>query len=173
MTDYSYHKKDTIKETVKRYIYGILWQIPWLSGLFGLSWYIRQNSTEWLSRYFDLFVIQKNAVQLEEKTQLLKESLSLSNPLRYADYLSALSSSTFAKAKASTLEQTIQLLSGFFNGFLTVIWIIALFIAIKKVFAYVQQKSMENEIANAVVEKILPVLLEHQKSLSSESNKSN
>ena len=166
MTAYSYNKKDSVKETVKRYIFGIFWQVPWLAGLFALSWYIRQNSENWLVRYFDLFIVQKNAVQLEEKTQLLKSTLSLSNPLRYADYLSALSSSTFAKAKASTLEQTIDLLSACFNGLLTVVWIIACIIAIKKVFAYVNQKSMENEIANAVVEKILPILLEHQKAVS-------
>lgn len=171
MTDYLYNKKNSAKEAVKRYFFGICWQVPWLSGLFGLSWYLHQNTTEWLSRYFQLSGYQKTAVQLEEKTQLLKETLSLSNPIKYADYLNTLTSSTFAKAKASTLEQTIDLLSGFINFILAAILIFSIIVAIKKVFSYVNRKSMENDIANAVVEKILPVLIEYNKQTTSNQNK--
>ena len=61
------------------------------------------------------------------------------------------------------VEQTVDLLSAISNGLLSLVWIIALIYGIKKVFQYTYQKTTENDIANAVVEKILPILLEHQK----------
>ena len=154
----SFKTNDTLWDTVKRFISGIFWQVPWLSAVGGGSWFVKQNLQTYLETYFDLFLYQKNAVDLQERTEAIQNTLSLTNPLRYADYISALSASTFASAKASTVEQAIHLISGLTNGILSVIWIIACIYAVIRVFKHVHQKTMENDIANQVVEKLLPIL---------------
>ena len=147
-------------DKIKRLIISVLWQVPWFGSVWIVIWYVQKNLVTYLTVAFELSAHINNAHLLSERTNLLKKGLSLTNPMGYADYIGAVSADIFAQAKVSTIQQTIRLLSGFFDGVLDIVWMIACVYAFFRVLRTYKSKTQENDIANAVVSKLLPILTE-------------
>lgn len=161
----TFKKHNSIKDKLLRFLSGILWQVPWLSCLYGIGYYIQKKLPDYLNIYFDLSTAQRISRALQIRVNVLQDTLSLSNPFNIGEYVSALTASSFAKAKESTLEKTIEFLIGFYEGIFHFIFICAVIYAFFRILRYYHERSLENNIANKVVQKLIPILKEihHQK----------
>ena len=151
-------KNNSVIDKIKCLATSVLWQLPWLGGLFVIIWYVKKNLMTYLMISFELNTHVLNANILGERTKLIKKSLSLTNPMGYADYAGAVSADLFAQAKVATLQQTVQFLNNFCVGLLDIVWVITCIYAVIRVLRLYRTKKQENDIANAVVAKIIPIL---------------
>lgn len=158
-------KKTVLSDThpLKRFVSSILVQIPWFTLFSALVWYGKKNTAFFLERSFDLWSVQKNASFLQGRTDLYQKALSLTSPSTYADYIASLTASTFSTARVTTMEQTIHLLSFLFESGLTLIWFLGAFYAVLRIFKSYRRRTTENDIANLVVAKLVPILEEMTK----------
>lgn len=156
----SFYKNSSVLSNLKRFIGGILFQIPWFSLFSGFIWYAQTHAISFLNHYFEVEEAQKTAFLLRQKTKAIEETLSFVNPLKLADYISSLTASTFATAKVSTLEQTVHTFSFLVENVLTFMWFLGAFYVFVRAFRFYTEKTRENNIANLVIEKLIPVLEE-------------
>lgn len=126
--------------------------------LSGFVYFIKMNLTSFFYNYFDLPLEKQKLSILSKFTSKASENLSLLSPGKISEYIASLANSTLAQAKVSTLEKTIHFLTSFFD---TVLWLILIYFAyafVRDTFALFKEKEQENNIANLVVEKLLPLL---------------
>lgn len=158
MKHFIFRKKPSVFDKTQRIIVGILFQVPWFSFFsFGI-WYAQTNTISFLENYFKLWQEKRAFFILKQQTQAIKDNLSLINPLKLTDYISSLTASTFAKAKVTTLEQTIHFLSYLFESILSFIWFLGIIYVFIRSYRYYREKTVENNVANLVVEKLIPIL---------------
>ena len=116
------------------------------------------NLTQFFYAYFDLPLEKQKASILQEYTNKASENLSLLSPSKISEYISSLTSSTFASAKIASIEKTIHFLTSFFDTLLVLLLIYFAYAFISSSLSKYHEKEKENDIANLVVEKLLPVL---------------
>ncbi len=141
-----------------RLLQAVLWQAPWFGIFSGLIWYGKNQVNVYLEDSFGITYYEKIAAVLEKRTNEIADTLSLTNPMRYADYISALSSSTMASAKASVMRQTIHFLNDTITGGLHLIWLIGCLYCVMRIIRHYNAKTSENDIADKVIEKLTPLL---------------
>lgn len=158
----SFTRNTSVLDSLKRLMAAVFLQLPWLCAVLGGMGYVHFKAPEWLNHYFKLSVHQNMAFQLQKRLDFVKENISLLNPLHYADYISALSSSTIESTKVTVISQTVSLLINCLDGLLFVLSVIICIYAFFRVLGCWRRKTSENDIANAVVEKLLPLLEEKE-----------
>ncbi len=149
-----------IWESFIRFVQAILWQIPWFGIFSGLIWYGKKQASTYLEQSFGITYYEKIATVLERRTNEIADTLSLANPMRYADYIGALSSSTMASAKVTVMRQTIHFLNDTIIGGLHLIWLIGCLYCAMRILQHYRAKTSENDIADTVIEKLTPLLEE-------------
>lgn len=156
----NFNKNDGIVDNFKRFIKAFLYQGIWFGILSGLVFYLKANLNLFLEKYFELEKFKTETPALIEKINRVSDSLSIMNPSSIGNYISTMTQATFFEAKRVSLEKTVDLISFIGNGTLSIIWVIALIYFCFKVIGYYKEKSQENDLANKVVEKLLPILEE-------------
>ncbi len=147
-------------DSIIRFIQAVLWQIPWFGIFSALIWYGKKQTNTYLENSFGLTYYEKIAAVLEHRTSEIADTLSITNPMRYADYVSALSSSTMASAKATVMRQTVHFLNDTITGSLHLIWLIGCLYCVMRIIHHYRAKTSENDIADTVIEKLTPLLEE-------------
>lgn len=158
------------KDRIKRFILAVLPQFFGLCLVLGIIVYVHFYITPWLNQYFNVAVYENEAERLQKKIQFTEQHLSVFNLSGYADYLSAVTGETLASAKVAALKQTVLFLADFFDSLLL---ILTLFIGISVIFRIrgtLKKQTFENEIAEAVIKKLLPVLTENNRQPPNPSN---
>ena len=148
---------------VKRWGKAILWQMPWFLFFSILLWYGKHHINEYISQAFNLSVYTQNTLFWQKRLHQLYDSLSLTNPFGYADYISALSTSAIAVAKEETIRQTILILNDLLSRACTLIWVFGCFYLLIRILRSYQNQMRRSEIADAVVDRLLPLLEEIKK----------
>lgn len=144
----------------KHWVKAFLWQVPWFTCFSGIIWFLNTHLTNYISNAFNLSVYAKNAFLWQKRTEKIYESLSLTNPLSYTDYISALSASAFATAKETTIRQTVLFIGDILNSVLNFIWIIGCIYVVIRILRYHKIHTRNTEIANEVIARLLPILEE-------------
>ncbi len=140
-----------------------LWQIPWLLVTGGGVFYARLHLNDWLATYFDLSLHQQTVHTLQGRLNTLQNNLSVLNWHSVSDYVATLSAAAFAEAKVSVIHQTLTLLTGFFDVILYLFTIWICWHAFWRACARFNQEKTEQHIADAVAEKLRPLLMQSEK----------
>lgn len=156
--------KEAVYECGKRWVIAVCWQIPWFALFSGGIWYLKERVNGYLVQAFDLSFYTQNAVLWQKRTAWIYENLSFSNPSSYADYIKALSANAFASAKESITRQTVSLLTDFAQGLFDVIFVIGCVYVVMRVIRLYKEQTRNDEIADAVVAKLRPLLERQDKS---------
>ena len=159
-TSCSWHK--AFFKFLKQVTIAFLWQIPWLFIIGGSVFYARLHLNDWLSTYFELALHQQTAQTLQSRLNTLQNNFSVLNWHSVSDYVATLSATAFADAKVSVIHQTLTLLTGFFDMilYLFTIWICGH--AFWRACARFRQEKTEQHIAEAVAEKLRPLLVQKE-----------
>ena len=158
MNTFNFNTNTSFKDKILRLFKAALPSFIKYSFLSGFVFFVKINLHQFFYTYFDLPLEKKKASILQEYTNKASENLSLLSPSKISEYISSLTNSTFVSAKVSTLEKTINLLTSFFD---TVLLFILIYFAYKFIITSLEnykEKERENDIANLVVEKLLPHL---------------
>ena len=149
--------EESFKDKVKRF-FSALW-FPLLKFLLisGLLFYFKINAKTILSNQFELTHEKDKATLIWENFQHNKEELSLSIK-KIVDYIGSASSGALAEAKIYSLEKMISLFSSLIELGITLFWVYLIFSFFSNVAQEYNKKDEQNEIANLVVKKILPIL---------------
>ncbi len=162
----SYGKRffNMMRNILFRIIFAVLWQMPWYGIFSGFVWYGKKETHTYLQNKFSIIYHERIANALTKQTDRIAETLSVTNPASFTEYISALSKSTFASAKVSTLQQTARFTENIIVGGLEIIWIIGSIYCIFRIIRLYNTKTTENDIADAVVKKLIPLLEDIKKS---------
>lgn len=147
---------------LKQVMIAFLWQIPWLLVMGGGVFYARLHLNDWLATYFELALHQQTAQKLQHQLNTLQNNLSVLNWHSVSDYAVTLSATAFADAKVSVLHQTLTLLTGFFDMILYLFTIWICWHAFWRACARFRQEKTEQHIAEAVAEKLRPLLAQKE-----------
>lgn len=145
---------------LKRLLTAVLGQLPWFIIFAGTVRYGKMQLPAYLKRIFDFGMYEKTAMISEGRLEELQKALSVTNPFGYADYVAAFSVNAFANARLVTLRQTIRILETLLDNCLSFIWFLGCFYLVVRIVRCYHEKTRENEIADAVIEKLKPLLLE-------------
>lgn len=158
MDTFNFNTQTSFKDKTLRFFRAALPSFFKYGFLSGFVFFVKINLHQFFYTYFDLPLEKKKASILQEYTKKASENLSLLSPSKISDYITSLTNSTFVSAKVSTLEKTINLLTSFFDTILLFILIYFAYAFITNTFANYKEKEKENDIANLVVQKLLPLL---------------
>ena len=162
MNNFSFNTHTSFKDKALRFLKSACPSFIKYSFLSIFVFFIKLNLTQFFYTYFDLPLEKQKASILREYTNKASENLSLLSPSKISEYISSLTRSTFASAKIASIEKTINLLTSFFDTVLILLLIYFIYAFISNTFSRYQEKEKENNIANLVIEKLLP----HLKDLS-------
>ena len=163
MTQHFFEKQTSIKHKIKRFFYACLTPLLKFSLYSGILFYCKENSKTFLSKYFDLSLEKEKLAIITENAQKAGENFSLLSPSKISEYVSNMTSSAFAQAKYIYLEKSVSVSSAIINSILWIIWICLLISLITSCIEAYKEKEQQNDIANLVVEKLLPFIKNTQK----------
>lgn len=157
MQENLFDSEESFKDKVKRF-FSALW-FPLLKFLLtsGLLFYFKVNTKTILSNQFEIAHEKDKATLIWDMFQKSKNELSLSVN-KIADYISSASSGMLAEAKIYSMEKMISLLSGIIELGIMLFWVYLIFSFFSNVVQEYNKKDEQNEIANLVVKKLLPIL---------------
>ena len=158
MSEFNFNTHTSLKDKTLRFLKSACPSFIKYSLLSGFVFLIKLNLTQFFYTYFDLPLEKQKASILQEYTNKASENLSLLSPGKISEYISSLTSSTFASAKVVSLEKTIHFLTSFFDTILFLFLIYFAYAFITTTLSRYREKEKENDIANLVVEKLLPHL---------------
>lgn len=149
----------TLCRSVCRFIAAALWQLVWLIPLWGCCWYGKSVLPRLIRSHFGLDQLQDRLTSLEQFSDLMKNSSSLTNPTALMHYLSAQLSRFSLSTKLSTIEITANILEKICIWGLNLLWIAAVIYAVIRTFKLYRHKSDTYETATTVAQQILPHLV--------------
>ena len=165
MTQFEFNKQTSMKFKTIRFLKACYPSFVKYGFLSGLVYFFKMNLTSFFYNYFDLPLEKQKLSILSKFTSKAGENLSLLSPGKISEYITSLTNSTLAQAKVSTLEKTIHFLTSFFDTVLFFVLIYFAYAFVRDTFLLFKEKERENNIANLVVEKLLPLLKRHDKEL--------
>ncbi len=165
MTQFEFNRQTSMKFKTIRFLKACYPSFVKYGFLSGLVYFFKMNLTSFFYNYFDLPLEKQKLSILSKFTSKAGENLSLLSPGKISEYITSLTNSTLAQAKVSTLEKTIHFLTSFFDTVLFFVLIYFAYAFVRDTFLLFKEKERENNIANLVVEKLLPLLKRHDKEL--------
>ncbi len=165
MTQFEFNRQTSMKFKTIRFLKACYPSFVKYGFLSGLVYFFKMNLTSFFYNYFDLPLEKQKLSILSKFTSKAGENLSLLSPSKISEYITSLTNSTLAQAKVSTLEKTIHFLTSFFDTVLFFVLIYFAYAFVRDTFLLFKEKERENNIANLVVEKLLPLLKRHDKEL--------
>lgn len=165
MTQFEFNRQTSMKFKTMRFLKACYPSFVKYGFLSGLVYFFKMNLTSFFYNYFDLPLEKQKLSILSKFTSKAGENLSLLSPSKISEYITSLTNSTLAQAKVSTLEKTIHFLTSFFDTVLFFVLIYFAYAFVRDTFLLFKEKERENNIANLVVEKLLPLLKRHDKEL--------
>ena len=165
MTQFEFNRQTSMKFKTIRFLKACYPSFVKYGFLSGLVYFFKMNLTSFFYNYFDLPLEKQKLSILSKFTSKAGENLSLLSPSKISEYITSLTNSTLAQAKVSTLEKTIHFLTSFFDTVLFFVLIYFAYAFVRDAFLLFKEKERENNIANLVVEKLLPLLKRHDKEL--------
>lgn len=123
--------------------------------------YIKANLATLLMEYFNLTTEKTKASLLLEHLKRVGNEVSLLSPKGFTTYLSSATNAVLAEAKVTYIEKIISVSTLFVNGILTLVWFYLIYKLIFSIIGAYHEKERQNELANLVVQKMLPVLKEN------------
>lgn len=157
MQDVLFDEEESFKDKVLRFFSALWFPLIKFSLISALLFYFKVNMKGILAQYFDVSHEKDKVSLIWEQFQKSGEELSLSVK-KIADYIGTASSGALAEAKIYSLEKMISLFSGLIELGITLFWIYLIFSFFSNVRQEYNKKNEQNEIANLVVKKLLPVL---------------
>ena len=158
MNNFHFNTHTSFKDKTLRFLKSACPSFIKYSLLSSFVFLIKMNLTQFFYAYFDLPLEKQKASILQEYTNKASENLSLLSPSKISEYISSLTSSTFASAKIASIEKTIHFLTSLFDTLMVLLLIYFAYGFISSSLSKYHEKEKENDIANLVVEKLLPVL---------------
>lgn len=160
MNNFDFNTHSSLKDKTYRFFKAA--GAPFFKYLFlsGFIYFVKINLNTFFYNYFDLQLEKQKVVILQSYAKKAGENLSLLSPTKISDYITSLTASTFTSAKVASLEKTVNFLTSFFDTVLFLILIYFLYAFITKSLSNYKEKERDNEIANLVVKKLLPLLKE-------------
>ena len=157
---YNFNQANTLKDKTKRFLGCSIGPIIKFSILSGAIFYIKENSNTLLIQYFNLTTEKTKAALLLEHLKKIGSDVSLLSPSSISNYLSNATTAFLAEAKVTYLEKSISLSTMIINGILSLAWFYLIYKLIFSIIDSYKEKDKENEFANLIVQKILPIMKE-------------
>lgn len=149
--------EESFKDKVKRFFLALWFPLLKFLLISGLLFYFKINAKTMLANQFDLAHEKDKATLIWEIFQQKKDDLSMSLS-KISDYIGSASSGALAEAKIYSLEKMISLFSSIIELGIMLFWVYLIFSFFSNVAQEYNKKEEQNEIANLVVKKLLPIL---------------
>ena len=157
---YNFNQANTLKDKVKRFLGCCIAPVIKFSILSAGIFYVKANLNILLMQYFNLTTEKTKAALLLEHLKKIGSDVSLLSPSSISNYLSNATTAFLAEAKVTYLEKSISLSTMLINGILTLVWFYLIYKLIFSILDSYKEKDKENEFANLIVQKILPIIKE-------------
>lgn len=157
MRDITFDTAESFKDKYKRFFKALSFPLIKFSLISTLLYYFKTNTKALLTNHFDISHEKDKTALIWQQVQQTQNELSLSIS-KITDYISKASSGAISEAKIYSIEKLISLFSGIIELGISLFWIYLIFSFISSVKEEYFKKEEQNEIANLVVQKLLPII---------------
>ena len=156
---------NSIKSKIKCLVGALLGQLIWLIPLEIGGWYVYTKLPEWSESYFGIYAAQQMAHDWSVRLAELSEPV-LWNPATISAYLKALFMSMSTASKVYTLVSLAGIVSGVGRLMTDILGIVAILYAIIRMKRAYRAKTQVHDVAEAVVQILLPEIKKLQTDIS-------
>lgn len=137
----------------------VIHALPAAALIYGMP-VIKRYIPVWTGHFFQLDHVKKMTALLQHQTEIYQSLVSMSSPISFGNYLSALMASTMASAKTSMLETTTSICSSLAGGLLTLLEILCLIWLFFNFIRFYKNRMTRHKITANIVSEIKPALLD-------------